>query len=167
MHTHRKPANTVKKWRNGDGAQFRSLLAISRLQMNGRLLKNVESKGARNERHPVNGANGEASEQIKCASRSAMRERRSGFDNANCGQQGAFAEQRPLPPAARSRKKNVLTAAGRPKKQDIYTFPTLARDTEMHRLCDINHLKPILERHAPETGYSLQMLEWGFAHRRS
>ena len=34
----------------------------------------------------------------------------------------------------------------------------------MHRLCDINHLKPILERYAPETGYSFQMLEWGFAH---
>ena len=39
--------------------------------------------GGRNERHPVNGATREPSEQIKCASRSAMRERRSGFDIAN------------------------------------------------------------------------------------
>ena len=40
-------------------------------------------QGGRNERHPVNGANVEPSEQIKCASRSAMRERRGGFDIVN------------------------------------------------------------------------------------
>ena len=34
----------------------------------------------------------------------------------------------------------------------------------MNRLCDIKKLKPILERFAPETGYSIEMLEWGFVH---
>ena len=68
-----------------------------------------------------------------------MRERRSGFDNANCGQQGAFAEQRPLPHAARSREKMRLrpqavkmwndeagkhTAAGRPDEHMNYPADT-------------------------------------------
>ena len=90
--------------------------------------------GARNERHPVNGANGEASEQIKCASRSAMRERRSGFDIANCGKRGVHGTTPPnrLRRAAakecaygaavprRSREENELTAAGRPAKERAY-----------------------------------------------
>ena len=55
-----------------------------------------------------------------------MRERRSGFDIANCGQQGAFAEQRPLPPAARSREKYVLTAQAVKKElRDKYSFSAL------------------------------------------
>ena len=59
--------------------------SICRNKTGGRGAAPPDARGARNERHPVNGANGEASEQIKCASRSAMRERRSGFDIANCG----------------------------------------------------------------------------------
>ena len=34
----------------------------------------------------------------------------------------------------------------------------------MLRLCDIESLRPIFERHASETGYSAQMLRWGFEH---
>ena len=57
--------------------------------------KPPDARGARDEHRPVNGANREASEQIKCASRSAMRERRSGFDIANCGKGGVHGTTPP------------------------------------------------------------------------
>ena len=81
--------------------------------------------GARNKRHPVNGANGEASEQIKCASRSAMRERRSGFDIANCGKRGVRAHNAPCRLRRVAAQKMILTAVGRPERRSAvcnYSF---------------------------------------------